>query len=243
MSSQIWLWAAMVCACTTSAHALTGLELQCPPASSADASSTSTPGTTAVSANDISVAHTPPGGYGDKFPRPVLATCTEPLVKDAPDLRGLWKTLRAVQAEESSSRLLSVVRFLFWKALGVERARKTVPAGHPIYAYVERIEQCGNRIVDIGGGTIADARADGSEENGVHDVSAFDFRTPIHVVATYENGAFVLRPARIPWIEITRRLDSDGHMVWHRPDLGDLVVTLERIGGPCDSPPGTEWVR
>jgi hypothetical protein len=243
MSARIRLCAALVCACATNAYALAGLEPQCPPASSADASSSSTPVARAVSANDIPVAHTPPGGYRDEFPTPVLAACTEPLVKDAPDLRGLWKTLRAVQAEESSSRLLSVVRYLFWKTLGVERDRKAVPRGHPIYAYVERIEQCGNRIVDIGGGTIADARADGSEENGVHDVSAFDFTTPIHVVATYENGVFVLRPARIPWIEITRRLDADGHLVWHRPDLGDMVVTLERIGGPCEPPPGTEWVR
>jgi hypothetical protein len=118
-----------------------------------------------------------------------------------------------------------------------------VPAGHPIYDYVERIEQCGNRIVDIGGGTIADARADGTRKNGVHDVSAFDFTTPITVVAAYEQGVFVLRPAYIPFIEITRRLDADGRLVWHRPDLGDLVVTLERIGGPCDRPPGTKWVR
>src|SRR5678815_3555817 len=97
----------------------------------------------------------------------------------------------------------SVVRSLFWKALGVERTRSPVPAGHPIYAYVERIEQCGNRIVDMGGGTIADARADGTEENGVHDVSAFDFTSPIHVIATYEEGLFVLRPVRIPFIAIT----------------------------------------
>jgi len=231
----------MVCACATSVDAST--KPQCPHISIADASNTSQPVTRAVSANDIPVAHTPPGGYGAAFPKPVLAACTEPIVEDAPDLRGLWRTVRAVQAEESSSRLLSVLRFLFWKALGVERARTAVPVGHPIYSYVERIEQCGNRIVDIGGGTIADARADGSEENGVHDVSAFDFKTPIDVVATYENGVFVLRPARIPFIAITRKLDSDGHMEWHRPDLGDLVVTLERIGGPCDTPPGTEWVR
>jgi hypothetical protein len=63
------------------------------------------------------------------------------------------------------------------------------------------------------------------------------------VIATYENGVFVLRPVGIPLIAITRRLDGDGHMVWHRPDLGDLVVTLERIGGPCDTPPGKAWVR
>ena len=47
--------------------------------------------------------------------------------------------------------------------------------------------------------------------------------------------------ARLAWY--ARRLDADGHMVWHRPDLGDRVVTLERIGGPCDAPPGTAWAR
>jgi acyl dehydratase len=196
----------------------------------------------AVSADEIPIAHTPPGGYGAKFPAPVLAACTEPLVAGAPDLRGLWKTLRAEQAEEPSSRALSVARFLVYRALGVERVRKPVPAGDRIYVYVERIEQCGNRIVDAGGGTIADARADGTEEHAVHDVSAFDFETPITAIASYEDGVFVLRPPRIP-IEVTRRLDADGHLVWHRPDLGDRIVTLERIGGPCDSPPGTDWAR
>lgn len=215
-------------------------EPQCPRARSADGANRPP---RAVSADDIPVAHTPPGGYGDEFPEPVLATCTEPLVKGAPDLRGLWRTLRAERADDSTSRPLSIAKFLFWKMLGVERTRKPVPPGHPIYVYVERIEQCGDRIVDIGGGTIADARADGSEENGVHDVSAFDFKTEINVIATYENDVFVLRPVGIPYVEIPRRLDADGHLLWHRPDLGDMMVTLERIGGPCDTPPGTEWVR
>jgi hypothetical protein len=198
---------------------------------------------TAVSAGDIPVAHTPPGGYRDAFPAPVLATCTEPLVAGAPDLRGLWRTTSAERVEHDASRFASVVRYLFWKALGVERARTPVAAGHPIYRYVERIEQCGDRIVDAGGGTISDARADGTEANGVHDVSAFDFETKIDVIATYEQNVFVLRPVGIPWIAITRRLDADGRMRWHRPDLGDMVVTLERIGGPCDVPPGRDWVR
>jgi len=232
---RLLLVALVALAATTAAHASEAPKPQCPPANAATA-------VRAVSANDIPVAHTPPGGYRDEFPKPVLATCTEPLVKGAPDLRGLWRTLRAEQAEESSSRVLSISRFLFWNSLGIERARKPVPAGDRIYSYVERIEQCGNRIVDMGGGTIADARADGSEQNAVHDVSAFDFESPITAIASYENGAFVLRPPSLP-IEITRRLDADGHMVWHRPDLGDRVVTLERIGGPCDAPPGTAWAR
>jgi len=182
-----------------------------PPASRA----ARTPG--AVLADDIPVAHTPPGGYGNRFPPPVLAACNEPLVAGAPDLRGIWKTLRA------------------------ERGGKPVAPGDRILHYVERIEQCGDRIVDMGGGTISDARADGTEENGIHDVSVFDYETPIRVIASYEDGVFVLRPLLIPYtaitlpfLEVTRRLDADGHMVWKRPDLGCLTVTLERIGGPND---------
>lgn len=133
----------------------------------------------------------------------------------APDLRGLWRTVHAV------------------------RAGKPVAADDQIMSYVERIEQCGDRIVDMGGGTIADARADGTVENGVHDVSVFDYVTPIHVVASYEDGVFVLRPAGIPGIQVTRELDADGHMVWTRPDLGGLVVTLERIGDGDGTPINT----
>lgn len=166
-------------------------------------------------ADDIPIARTPPGGFGDFFPEPVLARCTEPLVAHAPDLRGLWKTLRA------------------------ERAGEPLPPGDRFYSYVERIEQCGDRIVAMGGGTIADARADGTEENGVHDVSARDFVTPIHVVASYEDGVFVLRPVGIAGIEVTRRLDADGHSVWTRPDLGNLRVTLERVGDGAGTPPNT----
>jgi hypothetical protein len=169
-----------------------------------------------VFADDIPVARTPPGGYGLSFPSPVLERCSEPLVAGAPDLRGIWKALRA------------------------ERDGEPVAEGAYILSYVERIEQCGDRIVDMGGGTIADARADGTAENGVHDVSVFDYTTPVHAVASYEDGVFVLRPLLVPAIpltiprlEVTRRLDGEGHMVWTRPDQR-LVVTLERIGGPND---------
>jgi len=185
------------------------------PVPKASATGAREPGT--VTADDIPVAHTPPGGYGQTFPPPVLASCTETLVDGAPDLRGVWRTLRA------------------------ERAGEPVPEGDYIYSYVERIEQCGDRIVDMGGGTIADARADGSVANGVHDVSVWDYTTPIQVAASYEAGVFVLRPVliralpfTIPWVKVTRRLDAEGHMVWTRPDRGHLVVTLERIGSATD---------
>lgn len=157
-----------------------------------------------MKADHIPVAYTPPGGYGAQFPPLILGECTEPLVEGAPDLRGVWKAISATRGGEpvaSDDRLLS---------------------------YTERIEQCGNRIVDCGGGTIADARADGTEENGVHDVSVFDFTTPIHVVASYEDKVFVLRPVGIPGIEVRRWLDDDGHMIWTRPDMGGIRVVLER---------------
>lgn len=168
-----------------------------------------------MNADEIPVAHTPPGGFHERFPEPVLTACTEPLVAGAPDLRGMWKAVSAVRGGE---------------AVG--------PEDHML-TYMERIEQCGNRIVDMGGGTIADARADGTEENGVHDVSAFDFTTPIHVIASYEDGVFVLRPVGIPGIQVTRRLDEHGRMIWTRPDLGGLVVTLERIGDGAGTPENT----
>jgi hypothetical protein len=158
--------------------------------------------------DEIPVAHTPPGGYGNSFPPLILAGCDDPLTEGAPDLRGIWKTLSATRGGEP------------------------VAPDDRLMSYTERIEQCGNRIVDCGGGTIADARADGTEENGVHDVSVFDFTTPIHVVASYENGAFILRPVGIPGIEVARSLDSDGHMVWTRPDMGGIRVVLERISEP-----------
>jgi hypothetical protein len=200
-----WIWLALaICAAACSRQASTPLA-----AGPREAG--------AVTAGDIAVAHTPAGGYGLTFPEPVLARCTEPLEAGAPDLRGIWKTLRA------------------------ERDGQPVPEGEAIYSYVERIEQCGDRIVDMGGGTIADARADGSLAHGVHDVLVYDYKTPIQVVASYENGVFVLRPVLFPalpftisWVKVTRRLDADGHMVWTRPDRGHLVVTLERIGSATD---------
>ncbi len=162
---------------------------------------------------DIPIAHTPPGGFGTSFPPPVLAGCDEPLVAGAPDLRGLWRVITATRGGEP------------------------VPADDPILTYVERVEQCCDRIVDMGGGTIADCRADGTEANGVRDVSVFDFTTPIHIVASYEDEVFVLRPVGLPGIEVTRRLDADGHMIWTRPDGGGLVATLERIGDGAGTPP------
>lgn len=161
-------------------------------------------------ANDVPVAHTPPGGYGDAFPAPVLAACTEPLVAGAPDLAGMWKVVE------------------------VEVNGAPAAPDHPAYRHFQRVEQCGNRLVVTAGGVVHDMRCDGTLEGAVHDVAELDHATPITVVATYEDGVHVLRPVGIP-IEVTRRRDG-AHLVW---TYLTFVARLERVGGPETPPPAT----
>ena len=164
--------------------------------------------TRALRVDDIPVAHTPAGGYGAKFPKPILAGCTEPIPAGAPDLRGMWRVI------------------------DVEVDGAPAPKTHPAYRHFERVEQCGDRLVVTAGGVIHDMRCDGTEEHGVHDVAERDFTTRITVVCTYENGVHVLRPVGIP-IEVTRRRDG-ADMIWKY--IG-FTARLERIGGPESPPP------
>lgn len=138
-------------------------------------------------AADIPVAHTPPGGYGATMPPPVLASCTEPLVDGAPDLRGTWK-------------------------VAVVQVAGQLVVDHPALGSTQRIEQCGDRLVVTAGGVVHDMRCDGTVDGGVHDVMQLDFETPIVVVASYEDGMHVLRPVGVP-VEVTRRLEGD-ELVW-----------------------------
>jgi len=153
-----------------------------------------------VSADAIPVAHTPLGGWSGDMPAAVLASCTEPLVAGAPDLRGTWRVI------------------------SVERGGQPAPADDPVYGHIQRVEQCGNRMVITGGHVVHDMRVDGTEENGVRDVAEFDLTTQIVVVATYEDGVHVLRPVGLP-IEVTRRLEGE-HMVW---TYLNFIARLERI--------------
>ena len=178
-----------------------------------------TPTVETRSLDAIPVAHTPPGGYGSSFPAPVLDGCREPLVADAPDLRGLWRVI------------------------AVEVRGWPVGDSHPAYRHVERIEQCGDRLVITGGGVIHDMRCDGTLEHGLHDVAVRNYSSEVNAVATYEAGMHVIRPAgtaarlrnlmRRNTLEITRELD-DGEMVW---TYATFAARLRRIGGPNDLPP------
>ena len=158
------------------------------------------------SIDDIPVAHTPPGGYGDTFPEPVLTDCPDELVAGAPDLRGLWQVVEV-------------------------RAGGEVVSDHAARGHIQRIEQAGDRLVVTAGGMIHDMRCDGTEAHGVHDVAEFDKKTEITVVASYESGVHVLRPVGLP-IEVTRRRDG-ADMIW---DYLGFTARLQRLGPPETAP-------
>lgn len=151
---------------------------------------------------DVPKAHTPPGGYGEAMPAPVLAGCETPLVEGAPDLRGTW---RVVEATADGASL---------------------PPEHPVWRHVERIEQAGDRVVVTGGGVVHDMVVDGTHENGVNDVMAADLATPISVAATFEDGALVLRPRDLPGVVVRRWREGEA-MIWTYHTL--FSARLERL--------------
>ena len=156
----------------------------------------------------IPVAHTPPGGWHGEMPGPFLNGCSEPLPAGAPDLRGTWTVVE------------------------VEVGGAAQP-DHRALGLVQRIEQAGDRVVITAGGIVHDMRCDGTLERGVHDVAELDKTTPIHVVATYEDGVHVLRPEGLP-IEVRRRRDGDD-IIW---DYAVFTARLRRIDTPAGSTTG-----
>jgi hypothetical protein len=154
------------------------------------------------SVDEIPVAHTPPGGYGDTMPPPILAGCDDPLAPDAPDLRGTWRPVS-----------------------GTSSNGEPIPSGNPLMEHVERIEQAGARVVVTSDGIVHDMVADGTLEHGVHDVMQTDFTTPIHVVATFEEEVLVLRPDGFPGIEVRRWREGD-QLVWRYHTM--FTLRMER---------------
>ncbi|MBI5289792.1 MAG: hypothetical protein HY873_12545 [Chloroflexi bacterium] len=162
-----------------------------------------------VHADDIPTAYTPGGGWRGAMPPPVLAACTEPPAPGAPDLRGLWK------------------------AYAVEQGGKPV-TNHPLNDHIERIEQCGDRVVITSEPVIHDMRADGILEHGVNDVAAANF-TPIRVAAIFSEGRLELYPGGIqPGAAplVTREI-VDGELI-----LNYVVfkVTMRRMHDAADGP-------
>lgn len=151
---------------------------------------------------EIPTAHTPPGGYGEEMPPPVLAGCFDPLIDGAPDLRGLWRTVDARQGDAP------------------------LPDGHVMWGHVERIEQAWDRVVITSGGVVHDMVVDGTYEHGVNDVAGADFSTQISVAASFEDGILVLRPRGMPDVEVLRWREGD-QLIWTYHKL--FTTRMERI--------------
>jgi hypothetical protein len=93
--------------------------------------------------------------------------------------------------------------------------------------HVERIEQCGDRVIVTGGHLIHDMRCDGTAENGCHDVNLF-LGEEIHNVASYENGRLNMRLPGKNTVVVTRYLDGD-ELVWR---YGPFKNRFRRIEAP-----------
>lgn len=156
-----------------------------------------------VTADEIPVAYTPDGGWRGEMPPRVLDGCTEPIVAGAPDLRGTWRATR------------------------VEMNGAAIP-DHPLNRHVERIEQCGNRVVITSEPIIHDMRADGSLERGVDDVLAANLGQRIQVAAVFRDGRLELHPGGVVEGQrplVTREIVG-GMLIWN---YGPFTVTCERV--------------
>lgn len=91
--------------------------------------------------------------------------------------------------------------------------------------HIERIEQCGNRVIVTSAAIIHDMRADGTLRNGVTDINPNGcFR--IWASAQYLDGALVLHPFGQSFITVTRTLEGD-ELVWEYPSIG--ITRMRRI--------------
>ena len=72
--------------------------------------------------------------------------------------------------------------------------------------HLERIEQCGNRVVVTAYGTIHDFRADGTLKNGARDIGAVcnNFNTAIH----FDDGVMIFRLFNL-FDAVTRRMNGE----------------------------------
>ena len=96
--------------------------------------------------------------------------------------------------------------------------------------HIERVEQCGDRIVVTASGIIHDFRADGTIANGSRDVEPPSCRRTLATM-TAKDGVLNFHPFGLPTVIVTRRLEGDD-LIWTYPRLG--TVRMKRI---CQLPP------
>ena len=93
--------------------------------------------------------------------------------------------------------------------------------------HVERIEQCGNRVIVTAGGVIHDMKADGTLENGCHDIN-LTTGEEVHVAVEFKNGKLLFRPNGGRFVAVRRYLDGDD-LIWQ---YGPFKNRLRRLKEP-----------
>lgn len=106
---------------------------------------------------------------------------------------------------------------------------QVVEGGRP--GHVERIEQCGNRVVITTSGIIHDFRTDGTLAHGANDVNPDCMR--IYAAIDWRDGVLHFEPFGLPITIVTRRLEND-ELIWTYPGYGtnrmQRVCRLAEIG-------------
>lgn len=102
-----------------------------------------------------------------------------------------------------------------------------------IEGHVERIEQCGDRVVITSTGIIHDFHADGTLANGSRDIEPPRCINTAVSVKFNNEGVLNFSPFGLPVTIVTRRMDED-ELVWTYPAI-DEDVRMRRI---CALPDG-----
>ncbi len=100
--------------------------------------------------------------------------------------------------------------------------KSTVPGD----SHVERVEQCGDRMIVTAPHISHDFYADGTVANGVRDVSGGGC-TNIWVAMNWQDGVLNFRPFGTPYVIVTRRMEGD-RLMWRHPRM-EREAALERI--------------
>lgn len=103
-------------------------------------------------------------------------------------------------------------------------------------AHVERIEQCGNRVIVTAASIIHDFRTDNTMKNGAHDINpngCFNIMAKMR----WEEDGLKFRPYNLPIDMVTRSIEGN-ELVWKYAN-GD-VTRMKRI---CKLPEGAGFFK
>jgi len=142
-----------------------------------------------------SLAFVVPNGALAQTPAKTVVLASDIPVAHTPP--GFWKTFPAPVLARCTEPL----------APGAPDLRGVWTGDNNGKAHVERIQQCGDRVVIEGDGVTHDMRADGVLAHGVDDI-AFGTARPIKVAAVFENSGLSLKPFGGP-TRVTRVLQGD----------------------------------